>query len=106
MTAQPLLRVRGLEKRFGNHAVLRGIDLDVMPGDRIAILAPRAGQEQLLRCLNFWSGRAPAASSSRTAIGRAAPGKADPGRRSYASRADASAPRSALCSSSSTCSRT
>ena len=36
--ASPLLSVRGLRKRFGADEVLRGIDLDVMPGDRIAIL--------------------------------------------------------------------
>ena len=50
----PLLRVRGLVKRFGDHDVLRGIDLDVMPGDRIAILgASGSGKSTFLRCLNF-----------------------------------------------------
>ena len=55
MTAPtPLLSVRGLRKRFGNDEVLRGIDLDVMPGDRIAILgASGSGKSTLLRCLNF-----------------------------------------------------
>jgi ABC-type histidine transport system ATPase subunit len=52
--AEPLLRVTGLHKRFGDQAVLRGIDLDVMPGDRIAILgASGSGKSTLLRCLNF-----------------------------------------------------
>jgi polar amino acid transport system ATP-binding protein len=51
---QPLLSVRGLRKRFGTDEVLRGIDLDVMPGDRIAILgASGSGKSTLLRCLNF-----------------------------------------------------
>jgi polar amino acid transport system ATP-binding protein len=51
---QPLLRVRGLAKRFGALEVLRGIDLDVQPGDRIAILgASGSGKSTLLRCLNF-----------------------------------------------------
>lgn len=36
-----LLRTRGLAKRFGSNEVLRGIDLDVLPGDRIAILGAR-----------------------------------------------------------------
>jgi polar amino acid transport system ATP-binding protein len=50
----PLLSVRGLRKRFGADEVLRGIDLDVMPGDRIAILgASGSGKSTLLRCLNF-----------------------------------------------------
>ncbi|RYF62687.1 MAG: amino acid ABC transporter ATP-binding protein, partial [Comamonadaceae bacterium] len=35
MTASPpILQIRDLHKRFGDHAVLRGIDLDVQPGDR------------------------------------------------------------------------
>ena len=53
MTA-PLLQVQGLRKRFGADDVLRGIDLEVMPGDRIAILgASGSGKSTLLRCLNF-----------------------------------------------------
>ena len=52
--AATLLRVAGLVKRFGDHDVLRGIDLDVAPGDRIAILgASGSGKSTLLRCLNF-----------------------------------------------------
>jgi polar amino acid transport system ATP-binding protein len=49
-----LLSVRGLTKRFGNNDVLRGIDLDVEPGERIAILgASGSGKSTMLRCLNF-----------------------------------------------------
>ncbi len=49
-----LLQVRGLTKRFGKTDVLRGIDLDVQPGERIAILgASGSGKSTLLRCLNF-----------------------------------------------------
>jgi polar amino acid transport system ATP-binding protein len=52
--ATPLLRVRGLRKRFDRTEVLCGIDLDVAPGDRIAILgASGSGKSTLLRCLNF-----------------------------------------------------
>ena len=54
MSNQPLLLVRGLRKHFGNDEVLRGIDLDVQRGDRIAILgASGSGKSTLLRCLNF-----------------------------------------------------
>ncbi|WP_333830210.1 amino acid ABC transporter ATP-binding protein [Pararhodobacter sp.] len=54
MTTQPILRIRGLHKRFGENHVLRGIDLDVMPGDRIAVLgASGSGKSTFLRCLNF-----------------------------------------------------
>jgi len=84
-TIEPLMRVRALEKRFGEHAVLRGIDLDVMPGDRIAILgASGSGKSTLLRCLNFmeWPS-AGIVELAGQAIGRAAPGKADPDRRTY-----------------------
>jgi polar amino acid transport system ATP-binding protein len=84
-TAPPLVRVRGLTKHFGDHAVLRGIDLDVMPGDRIAILgASGSGKSTLLRCLNFMERpSAGIVELAGQAIGRAAPGKADPGRRAY-----------------------
>ena len=48
------LRVSGLRKHFGNDEVIRGIDLDVAPGDRIAILgASGSGKSTFLRCLNF-----------------------------------------------------
>jgi polar amino acid transport system ATP-binding protein len=53
-SAGPLLRVAGLHKRFGADEVLKGIDLEVARGDRIAILgASGSGKSTLLRCLNF-----------------------------------------------------
>ena len=49
-----LLSVSGLTKRFGQNEVLRGIDLEVGKGERIAILgASGSGKSTLLRCLNF-----------------------------------------------------
>ncbi|HSV53752.1 MAG TPA: amino acid ABC transporter ATP-binding protein [Burkholderiaceae bacterium] len=51
---RPVLRVTGLRKRFDKDDILKGIDLDVMPGDRIAILgASGSGKSTFLRCLNF-----------------------------------------------------
>ena len=80
-----LLKVSGLAKRFGANEVLRGIDLDVRRGERIAILgASGSGKSTLLRCLNFME--RPSAGTVELggqAIGRPAPGKGEPGRRLY-----------------------
>jgi polar amino acid transport system ATP-binding protein len=52
--SDPIIRITGLNKRFGDNHVLRGIDLDVQKGDKIAILGSSgSGKSTLLRCLNF-----------------------------------------------------
>ena len=49
-----LLRVERLHKSFGDNDVLRGIDLSVGVGERIAILGSSgSGKSTLLRCINF-----------------------------------------------------
>ena len=49
-----MLEIRGVEKRFGETQVLKGIDLDVEKGDVVAILGPSgSGKTTFLRCLNF-----------------------------------------------------
>ena len=44
------LRLRGVTKRYGARTVLRGLDLDVAPGETVAVLGPNgAGKSTLLR---------------------------------------------------------
>ena len=51
--APPLLRARSVEKTFGAHKVLRGIDLDVQRGEVVTIIgASGSGKTTLLRCVN------------------------------------------------------
>ncbi len=51
--AQPLLRARGIRKSFGDHEVLRGVDLDVRRGQVIALIGPSgSGKTTMLRSLN------------------------------------------------------
>ena len=51
---EPILTIRGLTKSFGAHAVLRGVDLDVFPGDVVSIIgASGSGKTTLLRCIDL-----------------------------------------------------
>ncbi len=48
-----LLSIKGLRKKFGDNEVLRGIDLDILSGEQIAIIGPSGcGKSTLLRCIN------------------------------------------------------
>ena len=50
----PIIRIRGLEKSYGNLKVLRGIDLDVHKGEVVTIIGPSgSGKTTLLRCVNL-----------------------------------------------------
>jgi ABC-2 type transport system ATP-binding protein len=47
---QPLLRLRGVSKRYGARTILKGLDLDVAAGETVAVLGPNgAGKSTLLR---------------------------------------------------------
>ncbi|MEJ2632909.1 MAG: amino acid ABC transporter ATP-binding protein [Acidihalobacter sp.] len=49
-----LVEVRDLHKKFGDHHVLKGINLSVESGERIAIIGGSgSGKSTFLRCLNF-----------------------------------------------------
>ena len=48
-----ILSIQGLSKSFGNHEVLRKIDLDVQKGEIICIVGSSgSGKSTLLRCIN------------------------------------------------------
>ena len=50
--AIPLLRVRGLGRRFGEHEVVKDLDLDVMRGEAVALTGPNgSGKSTVLRCV-------------------------------------------------------
>ena len=48
-----LLSVQALRKSFGENDVLRGLDLDIREGEKIAIIGPSGcGKSTFLRCIN------------------------------------------------------
>ncbi|OBY08528.1 ectoine/hydroxyectoine ABC transporter ATP-binding protein EhuA [Rhizobium leguminosarum bv. trifolii] len=51
--AKPLVRARNVHKSFDRLEVLKGIDLDVMPGEVVVVLGPSgSGKSTFLRCIN------------------------------------------------------
>ena len=51
--AETKIKVTGLKKSFGEHEVLKGIDLEIAPGEVVCIIGPSgSGKSTLLRCLN------------------------------------------------------
>ena len=49
----PVVEIKGLRKSFGSNEVLKGIDLEVRPGEVIAIIGKSgSGKSTLLRCIN------------------------------------------------------
>ena len=52
--AEPMVRIEGLRKSFGDLEVLSDINLDVMPGQVVTIIgASGSGKSTLLRCVNL-----------------------------------------------------
>ncbi|WP_277259897.1 amino acid ABC transporter ATP-binding protein [Olegusella massiliensis] len=53
-TEEPLVRIEGLRKCFGNHEVLKDINLTVNRGEVVTIIgASGSGKSTLLRCINL-----------------------------------------------------
>jgi len=51
---EPLIRLEGIHKWFGNLHVLRGIDAEVAKGDVLVLIGPSgSGKSTLLRCTNL-----------------------------------------------------
>jgi polar amino acid transport system ATP-binding protein len=48
-----MLKVRGLHKHFGEHHVVKGVDMDVNEGEVVVIIGPSgSGKSTFIRCLN------------------------------------------------------
>jgi polar amino acid transport system ATP-binding protein len=51
--SEPMVRAEGVHKRFGRVEVLKGINLEVMPGEVLCLLGPSgSGKSTFLRCIN------------------------------------------------------
>jgi len=50
---EPMLKAEGVHKRFGRLEVLKGITLEVLPGEVMCLLGPSgSGKSTFLRCIN------------------------------------------------------
>jgi len=53
-TTEPVVRLEGVHKSFGDNEVLTGIDLEVRSGEVLTIIGPSgSGKSTLLRCVNL-----------------------------------------------------
>ncbi len=51
--SEPMVKAEGVHKRFGRNEVLKGIDLEVEPGEVMCLLGPSgSGKSTFLRCIN------------------------------------------------------
>jgi polar amino acid transport system ATP-binding protein len=53
MTSPPMVRAEGVHKRYGHDEVLKGINLEVAPGEVLCLIGPSgSGKSTFLRCIN------------------------------------------------------
>jgi branched-chain amino acid transport system ATP-binding protein len=75
---EPILRLRGVGRRFGGLAAVRDVDLDVAPGERRAILGPNGAGKTTL--FNVIAGDMPATSGTIEFLGNDIGDVSAPGR--------------------------
>ena len=102
-----MVKAEGVHKRFGRLEVLKGITLEVQPGEVMCLLGPSgSGKSTFLRCINHLE----KIDAGRLWVDGELVGYRQSGDKLYELRdvrgRAASAPRSAWSSSASTCSRT
>src|SRR5215203_2277952 len=66
--AEPILRLRGVGRRFGGVVAVSDVDLDVRPGERRAILGPNGAGKTTL--FNLISGEFPPSAGTVELFGR------------------------------------
>ncbi|MEM0990652.1 MAG: amino acid ABC transporter ATP-binding protein [Pseudomonadota bacterium] len=50
---QPIIQVRGIDKRFGDFQALSGVSMEVSAGEKIVVCGPSgSGKSTLIRCIN------------------------------------------------------
>lgn len=52
-SGEPMIRIEGLHKKFGDFDALKGIDLEIMPKQVVVVVGPSgSGKSTMLRCVN------------------------------------------------------